>query len=106
MNSRQQLMIGTQHGVNCCTYLTAGIVANNASGMCCGVANNTYNTLDHMRIVFADGTLLDTADQGSCASFLKVGSSWPKVWAGFTERDGFRQGGLIWSTLPQPPCPS
>jgi hypothetical protein len=52
----------------------AGIVANNASGMCCGVASNTYNTLDHMRIVFADGTLLDTADPASCASFSKVGS--------------------------------
>jgi hypothetical protein len=51
----------------------AGIVANNASGMCCGVAHNTYNTLDHMRILFADGTLLDTADKGSCDAFLKVG---------------------------------
>jgi D-lactate dehydrogenase len=54
------------------TVLTAGIVANNASGMCCGVANNTYNTLDHMRLVFADGTLLDTADKDSCARFLKA----------------------------------
>lgn len=49
-----------------------GIVANNASGMCCGVANNTYNTLDHMRIVLVDGTVLDTADEDSCQSFLKV----------------------------------
>lgn len=63
-----------KHGVYCCMCLTAGIVANNASGMCCGVANNTYNTLDHMRIVFVDGTLLDTADQASCDSFVKVGS--------------------------------
>jgi hypothetical protein len=52
--------------------LSAGIVANNASGMCCGVANNTYNTLDHMRIVFADGALLDTADKDSCERFLKA----------------------------------
>jgi D-lactate dehydrogenase len=49
-----------------------GIVANNASGMCCGVANNTYNTLDNMRIVLVDGTVLDTADKDSCDSFMKV----------------------------------
>lgn len=49
-----------------------GIVANNASGMCCGVANNTYNTLDNLRIVFVDGTVLDTADKDSCDSFSKV----------------------------------
>lgn len=40
--------------------------------MCCGVSQNTYHTLKDMRIVFVDGTVLDTADPASCASFLKT----------------------------------
>lgn len=42
--------------------MVGGIVANNSSGMCCGVSQNTYHTLKDMRIVFVDGTVLDTAD--------------------------------------------
>ena len=42
--------------------MVGGIAANNASGMCCGTSENTYKTLDSMRIIFADGSLLDTAD--------------------------------------------
>ncbi len=49
--------------------MIGGIVANNASGMCCGVAQNSYQTLDAMRIVFSDGTLLDTGDPESRAGF-------------------------------------
>jgi D-lactate dehydrogenase len=37
-----------------------GIVANNASGMCCGVAENSYRTLDRLDLILADGTRLDT----------------------------------------------
>ena len=48
-----------------------GIVANNASGMCCGVAENSYKTLDKMRIVFWDGTVLDTSDDKSRAEFSR-----------------------------------
>lgn len=36
--------------------MIGGIVNNNSSGMCCGVAQNTYHTLKHVRVVFADGT--------------------------------------------------
>jgi len=46
-----------------------GIVANNSSGMCCGTAQNTYHTLAGMRLVLADGTVLDTEDAASVASF-------------------------------------
>lgn len=46
-----------------------GIVANNSSGMCCGTAHNTYHTLDSMRLVLVDGTVLDTADPQSVAAF-------------------------------------
>lgn len=49
--------------------MMGGIVANNSSGMCCGVAQNTFHTLKDMRIVLVDGTLLDTADPASVAAF-------------------------------------
>ena len=39
-----------------------GIVANNASGMCCGTAQNSYRTVRAMKLVLADGTFLDTSD--------------------------------------------
>ena len=42
-----------------------GIAANNASGMCCGISQNSYQTLDSMRVVLADGTLLATGDETS-----------------------------------------
>ncbi|GIL81459.1 hypothetical protein Vretimale_972 [Volvox reticuliferus] len=51
--------------------MIGGIVANNSSGMCCGVSQNTYHTLKDMRVLFVDGTVLDTADPDSCAAFLK-----------------------------------
>ena len=46
-----------------------GIAANNSSGMCCGTAQNSYNTLVGMRLVLADGTLLDTGDKQSVTAF-------------------------------------
>ena len=51
--------------------MIGGVVANNSSGMCCGVAQNTYHTLKDMRIVFVDGTVLDTSDKASREAFLK-----------------------------------
>merc|ERR1712178_435833 len=51
--------------------MIGGIVANNSSGMCCGVKQNTYHTLRDMRIVFVDGTVLDTSDPNSRDAFLK-----------------------------------
>ncbi|PNW82667.1 hypothetical protein CHLRE_06g288700v5 [Chlamydomonas reinhardtii] len=51
--------------------MIGGIVSNNSSGMCCGVSQNTYHTLKDMRVVFVDGTVLDTADPNSCTAFMK-----------------------------------
>lgn len=48
-----------------------GIAANNASGMCCGTAQNSYNTLKSMRVMLADGTLLDTGSETSRAVFVQ-----------------------------------
>ena len=55
--------------------MVGGIVSNNSSGMCCGVSQNTYHTLAELRAVFADGTVLDTADPASVASFEKTHAS-------------------------------
>lgn len=42
--------------------MVGGIVANNASGMCCGTALNSYHTVESMRIILVDGWSLDTSD--------------------------------------------
>lgn len=49
--------------------MIGGIVANNASGMCCGTAQNSYQTIADIRIVLNDGTILDTADSESVTKF-------------------------------------
>jgi D-lactate dehydrogenase len=46
-----------------------GIAANNASGMCCGVKNNSYHTLKNIRVIFNNGTILDTSDEISVQNF-------------------------------------
>ncbi|WP_261317413.1 MULTISPECIES: FAD-binding and (Fe-S)-binding domain-containing protein [unclassified Halomonas] len=51
--------------------MIGGIAANNASGMCCGTAQNTYMTLDSIRVVLLDGAVLDTADTASVEAFRK-----------------------------------
>src|SRR3954451_18369645 len=48
-----------------------GIAANNSSGMCCGTSDNSYKTLVSMRLLLADGTLVDTGDAESVAGFRK-----------------------------------
>ena len=49
--------------------MIGGIAANNASGMCCGISQNSYKTLKSMKLIFADGTKLDTADENSKKEF-------------------------------------
>ncbi len=49
--------------------MIGGIAANNASGMCCGTAQNSYRTLASMRIILADGCVLDTGNPASRAAF-------------------------------------
>jgi D-lactate dehydrogenase len=38
-----------------------GVVANNSSGMACGIEENTYRTLESMVLVLPSGTVIDTA---------------------------------------------
>ena len=49
--------------------MIGGIAANNASGMCCGTSENSYKTVAGMRIIMADGTILDTRDAVSRKNF-------------------------------------
>ncbi len=44
---------------NACTV--GGVIANNASGMCCGTAQNAYKTLASLSFLLPSGTLIDTA---------------------------------------------
>ncbi|TDD99537.1 FAD-binding and (Fe-S)-binding domain-containing protein [Flavobacterium cellulosilyticum] len=67
----------TQHGLkigpdpaSIGAAMIGGIVANNASGMCCGTAQNAYKTISDIRIVLNDGTILDTSDP-ECVSDFK-----------------------------------
>ena len=53
--------------INACKI--GGIAANNASGMCCGTAQNSYRTLAGLRVMLADGSLLDSEDPASIAAF-------------------------------------
>ncbi len=43
------------------TCRMGGILANNASGMCCGVAQNAYHTLQSLTFMLPSGTRIDTA---------------------------------------------
>lgn len=52
--------------------MIGGIASNNASGMCCGTAQNSYQTVADIRLVFGDGTLLDTASEESKARFKET----------------------------------
>lgn len=51
--------------------MVGGIVMNNASGMSCGTWANSDRMLLSGRIIFADGTVLDTSDKGSREAFMR-----------------------------------
>ena len=42
--------------------MMGGIIANNASGMCCGVKDNAYHTLASLRFILPNGQCYDTLD--------------------------------------------
>jgi D-lactate dehydrogenase len=42
--------------------MMGGILANNSSGMCCGITENAYRTIRSMTFVLPDGFTLNTAD--------------------------------------------
>jgi D-lactate dehydrogenase len=44
------------------TCMIGGILSNNSSGMCCGVSQNAYHTLDSLTFVLASGTVINTSE--------------------------------------------
>ncbi len=56
--------------INAC--MIGGIAANNSSGMCCGTAQTAYKTVENMKMLLSDGSMLDTADPSSRAAFLET----------------------------------
>jgi D-lactate dehydrogenase len=55
--------------INSC--MVGGIAANNAAGMCCGTALNSYHTVESLRLILADGSLIDTGDPESRRRFAE-----------------------------------
>jgi D-lactate dehydrogenase len=49
--------------------MLGGILANNSSGMCCGVVENAYHTLHSLTLVFPNGLVLDTAAPDAASRF-------------------------------------
>ncbi len=46
-----------------------GVLANNSSGMCCGVEQNAYRTVRSLTFVLPSGTVIDTAAPDAAARF-------------------------------------
>ncbi len=64
------------------TCAAGGILANNASGMCCGVVQNAYHTLESLTFVLPSGTTIDTA-HSDADDVLRAGE--PALWQGLRE---------------------
>lgn len=69
--------------------MMGGILANNASGMCCGVAENAYHTLAGLRVLLPGGVELDTSrpDAG-----VRLAEAAPDLAAGLLELRGHIMG--------------
>ncbi|MBZ5538048.1 MAG: FAD-binding oxidoreductase [Acidobacteriia bacterium] len=66
--------------INAC--MMGGILSNNSSGMCCGVTQNAYHTLDSLTFVLPSGTVVNTADTRADEMFL---ASEPRLVEGLRE---------------------
>lgn len=51
--------------------MMGGILSNNSSGMCCGVAYNSYHTLHHVHFVLPNGNDYNTANKNHYNTFLE-----------------------------------
>jgi D-lactate dehydrogenase len=65
--------------------MIGGILANNSSGMCCGVEKNAYHTLDSLVFVLPSGTVIDTASPSADEEFRR---SEPALAAGLLQLRG------------------
>jgi D-lactate dehydrogenase len=65
--------------------MMGGILANNSSGMCCGVVHNSYHTLQSIHFVLANGHSFDT---GKAGDHLRFEITEPEIFNGIlTLRD-------------------
>jgi D-lactate dehydrogenase len=64
------------------TCTIGGILSNNASGMCCGVAQNAYHTLDSLTFLLPSGTLVDTSKPDADETFREKE---PTLWQGLLD---------------------
>ncbi len=62
--------------------MIGGIIANNASGMCCGVKDNAYHTMDSIRFILPNGDTYDSRDESADEDLLKNS---PEIHAGLTQ---------------------
>jgi D-lactate dehydrogenase len=56
--------------VDACTI--GGVVADNAGGMRCTIERDSYHTVRSMTVVLASGTVIDTAQPGAEAAFVRA----------------------------------
>ncbi|MBV8952531.1 MAG: FAD-binding oxidoreductase [Solirubrobacterales bacterium] len=65
-----------------------GVIANNSGGMRCGIVADSYRTVRSLKIVLANGTVLDTADADAERQFAAAA---PELAAGLAQiRDELR----------------
>lgn len=65
-----------------------GVVANNSSGMACGIEQNSYRTIESLLLVLPSGTVLDT---GASDAADQLRSREPEIYRGLIElRDQLR----------------
>jgi len=63
-----------------------GVIANNSSGMACGIEQNTYRTLESMTLVLASGATIDSAstDSDGRDADEQLRAAAPELWAGLS----------------------
>ncbi len=66
--------------ISTCTM--GGILSNNSSGMCCGVTQNAYHTLESLTFLLPSGTRIDTAAPDADARFR---AAEPDLWQGLLD---------------------
>lgn len=49
--------------------MMGGILSNNASGMCCGVSQNSYHTIRYIRFILPDGKVFSTETEADYSRF-------------------------------------
>ena len=52
-----------------------GIISNNSSGMVCGVKNNAYHTMKHIRFMLTNGHVYDTSNPDDYSRFIESESA-------------------------------